>query len=419
MASMHEQSIPGVVAADVAAGRRPRNRKDTIGKVAATMFAERGFDMVRMDDIAAANGITVRALYRHYTNKVALLTAVVESHQSKFVGALEAVDGGAAGASVGDGIGASRYAAVVARLVEVAESTEHFAVLWQRESRHIAPDDYRRLRGRLTSMVRTIAQLIAESSPELTGPQCELRAWATIAAVVVPRADSGAETSLAVATALLGPSRPSDLRAVPIDGGAVAGDEALSRRERLLASAAMSFARVGFASTGIEDIGRAAGVSGPSLYRHFAAKNEILEIAVHRRASWLWYESDRRWISGGDAHARLRVLIDAYVSCAVRAPDLVGIWITESGHVADEVRQSVAGSLAAFQSSWSTALLAARPDLSSLACGQLIRTVIQVIDDTVRIRHLVVGPGFAGELAGLTESILLEAYRGASVPAGG
>lgn len=409
---MHEQSIPGVVAADVAAGRRPRNRKETIGKVAATMFAERGFDMVRMDDIAAANGITVRALYRHYVNKVALLTAVVESHQSLFVSAVDDVSAADDIHAAGDGSGAdgrNRFSAAVARLVAVSANTEHFAVLWQRESRHIGADDHARLRGRLAAMVQAIGDIIGEVSPHLSPEQRELRAWATIAAVVVPRAETGEEITLAAANSLLGRPRSSELRVAPIDGAAVAGDQAMSRRERLLASAAQSFARDGFASTGIEDIGRTAGVTGPSLYRHFASKHELLEILVRRRASWLWYDVDARWVPDSDAGTRLRSVTEAYLTAAIRAPALVGIWITESAHVTDAVRQSVAASLAAFQGTWSSALQAARPDLPMLDCTRLVRTVTHVIDDIVRIRHLAIADGFAGDLAGIADSILLDA----------
>jgi AcrR family transcriptional regulator len=40
------------------------------------------------------------------------------------------------------------------------------------------------------------------------------------------------------------------------------------------------FSRRGFAGTGVDEIGEAAGVTGPALYRHFANKQAILDALV-------------------------------------------------------------------------------------------------------------------------------------------
>ncbi len=48
------------------------------------------------------------------------------------------------------------------------------------------------------------------------------------------------------------------------------------RRKLLLEAAADLFARQGFHAVGIDDIGAAAGVSGPAVYRHFQNKDAIL-----------------------------------------------------------------------------------------------------------------------------------------------
>ena len=45
-----------------------------------------------------------------------------------------------------------------------------------------------------------------------------------------------------------------------------------SRRVELLAVAAQLFAERGFANVTVDDIGAAAGVSGPALYHHFDGK---------------------------------------------------------------------------------------------------------------------------------------------------
>ncbi len=49
-----------------------------------------------------------------------------------------------------------------------------------------------------------------------------------------------------------------------------------SRRQALLSAAASLFAVNGFNRVSLEDLGAAAGVSGPAVYRHFAGKQAVL-----------------------------------------------------------------------------------------------------------------------------------------------
>jgi AcrR family transcriptional regulator len=50
----------------------------------------------------------------------------------------------------------------------------------------------------------------------------------------------------------------------------------VNRDRKILETAAEAFYAKGFHGVGVDEIGRRAGMSGPSLYRHFAGKDEIL-----------------------------------------------------------------------------------------------------------------------------------------------
>ena len=50
----------------------------------------------------------------------------------------------------------------------------------------------------------------------------------------------------------------------------------LTRDREILKAAARLFARRGFHAVGVDEIGEAAGVTGPAIYRHFGSKDEIL-----------------------------------------------------------------------------------------------------------------------------------------------
>jgi AcrR family transcriptional regulator len=74
----------------------PAERRQLIVEAAGRLFGEHGYDGTRLDDIAAAAGVTKPVLYRHFDGKTALYTALLERHRedlSRFVvpgsGALE------------------------------------------------------------------------------------------------------------------------------------------------------------------------------------------------------------------------------------------------------------------------------------------------------------------------------------------
>jgi AcrR family transcriptional regulator len=56
-------------------------RRSTIVEAAGRLFGERGYDATRLDDIAAAAGVTKPILYRHFETKQALYLALLERHR--------------------------------------------------------------------------------------------------------------------------------------------------------------------------------------------------------------------------------------------------------------------------------------------------------------------------------------------------
>lgn len=57
-------------------------RREVIEQAAAGLFAEHGFAGTRLEDVAAASGITKQLLYRHFRDKTALYLALLERHRA-------------------------------------------------------------------------------------------------------------------------------------------------------------------------------------------------------------------------------------------------------------------------------------------------------------------------------------------------
>jgi AcrR family transcriptional regulator len=66
-------------------------RRATIIDAAGPLFGERGYDRVRLDQIAAAAGVTKPILYRHFTDKQALYLALLERHRDDLEGFIGAI----------------------------------------------------------------------------------------------------------------------------------------------------------------------------------------------------------------------------------------------------------------------------------------------------------------------------------------
>ena len=78
------------------------------------------------------------------------------------------------------------------------------------------------------------------------------------------------------------------------------------------------FREKGFRGTSINDIGAAAGVTGPALYRHFSGKGEVLTEAI-REVSRRIAAATREATQSECAEPRqtLEVLVRAYVEVAL------------------------------------------------------------------------------------------------------
>ncbi|CAN5216260.1 helix-turn-helix domain-containing protein [Frigoribacterium sp. UYMn621] len=97
------------------------------------------------------------------------------------------------------------------------------------------------------------------------------------------------------------------------------------RRTALLDSAARLFAERGFDRVSMEDLGSAAGVSGPAVYRHFPGKQSVLAALLIDVSQGL-FDGGTTVIDGGsDATATLHELIAFHVAFALANADVIRV----------------------------------------------------------------------------------------------
>ncbi len=152
--------------------------------------------------------------------------------------------------------------------------------------------------------------------------------------------------------------RPSSIQSAPSARGA-------ARREAILTAAAQLFADRGYAAVGMDDIGAAAGVTGPAIYRHFGAKASVLTAVFDRVIDAVAY--DREEVSAvpdspAEDAARLRELVRKYAEAVCGRRRLMAVFIREVHHLPPDDRALLDERQRVLVRKWRTLLGHAHPD---------------------------------------------------------
>lgn len=114
-----------------------------------------------------------------------------------------------------------------------------------------------------------------------------------------------------------------------------------NRRQALLSAAAELFAVDGFNRVSLEDLGAAAGVSGPAVYRHFSGKQAVLG-ALLLSVSQDLLDGGRRVVADSDGAAvALRRLVEFHVDFALSNPDVIRVQDQDFSNLADDDQAEV------------------------------------------------------------------------------
>ncbi len=157
---------------------------------------------------------------------------------------------------------------------------------------------------------------------------------------------------------------------------------ALPRREQLLEAAAQLFADRGFHAVGIDDIGAAAGISGPGVYRHFASKQALLESLCDRAMSRMLEGAEDIMAAHDDPQEALEALVDLHVAFAVQERALIGVWVREMRALSDDVRRSLRRRMREYEQPWNEVLGSLRDDLEPGEVAVVISSTLAMLNGT-------------------------------------
>jgi AcrR family transcriptional regulator len=384
--------------------QRPRDRKAQLAAVAAELFRARGFHGVGINDIAAAAGVTGPALYRHFADKQAILAYVVLSGID---------DMEAATADTLTDLDAPLPAQVKALLEGLAAQAverREIAALWRWEGRHLPKEDQREIRRRSSTVLTAWSKALLGLRPELAPEDAELLCWAGLSVfgsvavhhTTVAKKRFGAllvELALRVLHVTL-PERSGEPPEAPAASLATP-----SRREQLLTAATNLFGARGFHAVSIEEIGAAAGISGPSVYRHFPSKAALLAAIGRRAADRLTVAADEA-LRATDEHDALRRLVASYVHTLLHTPELVVSFSGDPVAMPDKDKADLLRIQRDYVKQWTDLLSAVRPDLPPREAKITVHAALTIANDLARTRRVATRAGLATELTTVLTAVV-------------
>ena len=157
-----------------------------------------------------------------------------------------------------------------------------------------------------------------------------------------------------------------------------------TRRDEILEIAVGLFAARGYHGVSMDDIGAAAGVTGPALYHHFAGKEAMLVAALMPVSEGLLGGGRARVEAHqqADPAAALVSLIEFHVEFALANPAVIALHLHELDRLPLEPRRQIRRLQRMYVEEWVVVLTAVRPDLSPAEARVLAHAAFGLMNST-------------------------------------
>jgi AcrR family transcriptional regulator len=156
-----------------------------------------------------------------------------------------------------------------------------------------------------------------------------------------------------------------------------------TRRDEILQIAVGLFATKGYHGVSMDDIGAAAGVTGPALYHHFAGKEAMLIAALMPVSEGLLGGGRARVAAHpGNARAALESLVDFHVEFALANPAVIALHLHELDRLPDEPRRQIRRLQRLYVEEWVGVLTSLRTELTGGEARVLAHAAFGLMNST-------------------------------------
>jgi len=184
-----------------------------------------------------------------------------------------------------------------------------------------------------------------------------------------------------------------------------------SRRQEILEIAVGLFARHGYHGVSMDDIGAAAGVTGPALYHHFKGKEAMLVAALDPVSEGLLAGAQARVAEQADDPVGvLRSLVEFHVGFALANPAVIALHLHELDRLPEDPRRQIRRLQRLYVEVWVQVLTAVRAELDAPEARVLAHAAFGLMNST----PFLGGEVDRGRRAELLQAATLSALLGAA-----
>jgi AcrR family transcriptional regulator len=170
------------------------------------------------------------------------------------------------------------------------------------------------------------------------------------------------------------------------------------RREQLLDAAADLFAVHGFHGVGMDEIGAAAGITGPGVYRHFSSKQSLLESLCDQTMD--------RMLALAESADDLSALVEQHVRLVVEEQALIAVWVREHRSLEEQVGRSLRARMRSYEALWRKAVAPLRPELSEDELALVVGAALAMLNASSLIDSRLPAPTRQDQLRRMTLAAL-------------
>ncbi|RMI31058.1 TetR/AcrR family transcriptional regulator [Nocardia stercoris] len=154
------------------------------------------------------------------------------------------------------------------------------------------------------------------------------------------------------------------------------------RREELLRAGARLFAERGYPGVRLDDLGAAAGISGPAVYRHFPNKEAVLVELLAGISNELLSGGQAVAAAAASPAAALEALVDFHLDFAFSKPELIRIQDRDLESLPATERHRVRRTQRQYVEVWVTVLRDLHPELPEAAARVQAHAAFGLINST-------------------------------------
>lgn len=195
--------------------------------------------------------------------------------------------------------------------------------------------------------------------------------------------------------------------------------ESALRRQRYLDAAAHLFAERGYHGVSVEDLGAAAGVSGPALYRHFSGKGAVLADLLLGASERLLAGADAVIAQQGDPRRLLGDLVAFHVDFALAERDVIRVQERDLANLEPGANHRVRSLQRRYVQGWARVVASLRPDLEAAEVRLRLHATFGLLNSTPHSAGAGASRAVRATLASMASAALLSGPDGPGPPGAG